>query len=65
MRVAIAGAGGMLGQDLVDACVGRGHEVFALPRVRRPDQTVGHDPGPGQRCVDRVGEIRAPDQDDA
>ena len=23
----------MLGQDLVDACVGRGHEVFALPRA--------------------------------
>jgi dTDP-4-dehydrorhamnose reductase len=33
MRVAIAGAGGMLGQDLVDACVGRSHEVFALERA--------------------------------
>jgi dTDP-4-dehydrorhamnose reductase len=33
MRVAIAGAGGMLGQDLVDACVGRGQEVFALTRT--------------------------------
>ena len=33
MRVAVAGAGGMLGQDLVDACVGRGHEVFALARA--------------------------------
>src|SRR5688500_12073115 len=33
MRVAIAGAAGMLGQDLVDACVGRSHEVFALGRA--------------------------------
>lgn len=33
MRVAIAGAGGMLGRDLVDACVGRGQEVFALMRA--------------------------------
>jgi len=33
MRVAIAGAGGMLGQDLVEACVGRGQEVFALSRA--------------------------------
>jgi dTDP-4-dehydrorhamnose reductase len=33
MRVAIAGAGGMLGQDLVDACVGRSQEVFALARA--------------------------------
>ncbi len=27
------GAGGMLGQDLVEACVGRGQEVFALGRA--------------------------------
>ena len=33
MRVVIAGAGGMLGQDLVEACVGRGQEVFALGRA--------------------------------
>lgn len=32
MKVLVAGARGMLGQDLVDACVGRGHEVFALGR---------------------------------
>ncbi|MEJ7876602.1 MAG: dTDP-4-dehydrorhamnose reductase [Solirubrobacterales bacterium] len=32
MRVVVAGAGGMLGQDLVEACVGRGQEVFALGR---------------------------------
>lgn len=32
MRVVVAGAGGMLGQDLVDACVGRSHEVYALGR---------------------------------
>ena len=33
MRVVITGAGGMLGQDLVDACVGRSQEVFALTRT--------------------------------
>lgn len=33
MRVVVAGAGGMLGQDLVDACVGRSQEVFALNRA--------------------------------
>lgn len=32
MRVLVAGAGGMLGQDLVAACRHRGHEVVALPR---------------------------------
>lgn len=32
MRVVVAGARGMLGQDLVEACVGRGQEVFALGR---------------------------------
>ena len=32
MKTLVAGAGGMLGQDLVDACVTRGHEVFALAR---------------------------------
>jgi dTDP-4-dehydrorhamnose reductase len=33
MRVAVVGAGGMLGRDLVEACVGRGQEVFALTRA--------------------------------
>ena len=33
LRVAITGAHGMLGQDLVDACVARGHETFALGRA--------------------------------
>ena len=33
MRVAVTGAGGMLGQDVVDACVARDHEVFALGRA--------------------------------
>ncbi len=32
MRTLVTGARGMLGQDVVDACVGRGHEVFALGR---------------------------------
>jgi dTDP-4-dehydrorhamnose reductase len=32
MRVMIAGAGGMLGRDTVEACVARGHETFALAR---------------------------------
>lgn len=32
MRTVVVGAGGMLGQDLVEACVGRGQEVFALGR---------------------------------
>jgi len=33
VRVVVTGAGGMLGQDLVDACVGRSQEVFALNRA--------------------------------
>ena len=33
MRVVIAGAAGMLGQDLVEACVGRDQEVYALARA--------------------------------
>jgi dTDP-4-dehydrorhamnose reductase len=33
MKTLVSGAGGMLGQDLVDACVARGHEVFALGRA--------------------------------
>ena len=33
MRTVVAGAGGMLGQDLVEACVGRSQEVFALERA--------------------------------
>jgi len=32
MRTVVTGAHGMLGQDLVEACVGRGQEVFALGR---------------------------------
>lgn len=43
----------MLGQDLVDACVGRGHEVFALGREEL-DVTDAED------CIAAVGEI-APD----
>ena len=33
MKTLVAGAGGMLGLDLVDACIERGHEVFALSRA--------------------------------
>ena len=33
MRVLIAGAGGMLGQDTVDACAARGHAVHGLSRA--------------------------------
>ncbi len=33
MRVVVAGAGGMLGRDLVEACVGRSQEVYALARA--------------------------------
>jgi dTDP-4-dehydrorhamnose reductase len=33
MKVAVTGAAGMLGQDLVDACIERGHEVYALGRA--------------------------------
>ena len=33
MRTLVAGAAGMLGQDVVDACVARDHEVFALGRL--------------------------------
>ena len=32
MRVLVAGAGGMLGRDVVDACASRGHEVIARAR---------------------------------
>ena len=32
MKTLVTGAAGMLGQDLVDACVARDHEVFALGR---------------------------------
>jgi dTDP-4-dehydrorhamnose reductase len=33
VRTVVAGAHGMLGRDLVEACVGRGQEVFALSRA--------------------------------
>lgn len=33
MKVAVTGAGGMLGQDLLDACVARQHQVYALTRA--------------------------------
>lgn len=33
MRVLVAGAGGMLGQDAVEACAARGHEVVVLGRA--------------------------------
>ena len=33
MKTLVAGAAGMLGRDLVDACVAREHEVFALGRL--------------------------------
>ena len=40
MRVLVAGAGGMLGSDVVEACADRGHEVYGLSRseldVTRP-----------------------------
>lgn len=42
MRVLVAGAKGMLGQDLVDACVGRGHDVAGLGRDEL-DVTDGED----------------------
>lgn len=32
-KTLVAGAAGMLGQDVVDACVERGHEVYALGRA--------------------------------
>jgi dTDP-4-dehydrorhamnose reductase len=45
LRVAITGARGMLGQDVVRACLGRDHEVFALGReeldVTDPDHCEG------------------------
>ena len=30
MKIAVIGANGQLGSDLVEACLGRGHEVVAL-----------------------------------
>lgn len=51
MKTLVAGAGGMLGQDLVHACVGRDQEVFALDRERL-DVTDPDD------CDAALGEIR-------
>ncbi|MDQ3572460.1 MAG: dTDP-4-dehydrorhamnose reductase [Actinomycetota bacterium] len=51
MRVLVAGAAGMLGQDVVDACVERHHEVFAFGR-RELDITDPLD------CEDALNEIR-------
>jgi dTDP-4-dehydrorhamnose reductase len=48
MRVMVTGAGGMLGLDVVDACLARKHEVIALTRedlditTREVDGTVSH-----------------------
>ncbi len=47
----VAGAAGMLGQDVVDACVGREYEVFALGRAEL-DITDGAD------CEDALRDIR-------
>ena len=51
LRVAITGAKGMLGQDLVDACLLRGHEVYALGRAELDITDPDH-------CEDAVAEIR-------
>jgi dTDP-4-dehydrorhamnose reductase len=51
MRTAITGAGGMLGLDLADACMERGHEVYALTRAEL-------DITDGGMCDDVVAEIR-------
>lgn len=51
LRVAITGAGGMLGRDLVLACDARGHEVFALGR----DQLDVTDP---RDCEEVVAQVR-------
>lgn len=51
MRVAITGAQGMLGQDLVDACLARDHEVFALGRAELDVTDPDH-------CEDAIAEIR-------
>ena len=50
MRTVVAGAAGMLGHDVVDACVARGDEVFALGRAEL-DLTDPAD------CEDAVAEI--------
>ena len=51
MRAAVTGAYGMLGQDLVDACVARGHEVYALGRAEL-------DVTDAAICEEAVAEIR-------
>ena len=53
MKVLVAGAGGMLAQDVVPACRARGHDVVALDR-RRLDIT---DP----RSIERAMERHEPD----
>ena len=51
LRVAITGANGMLGQDLVDACVARGHEVFALGRAELDVTDADH-------CEEALADVR-------
>ena len=51
MRTLIAGAAGMLGQDVADACVERGHDVYALGR----DQLDITD---AEMCREVVDEVR-------
>ena len=52
MRVMVTGAGGMLGSDVVDACLARGHDVIALTREELDITT---------REVDHVVSARRPE----
>ena len=51
MRVAITGAGGMLGHDLASACLDRDHEVYALERANL-------DITDAEMCDEVVSELR-------
>lgn len=50
-RVLVVGAGGMLGRDIVPACIARGHEVFA---AARSDLDVTD----ARACDDLIADIR-------